>query len=176
MNQPLLPGDKIDLTNCEREPIHILGNIQDFGFLIAVGADWLVARTSANLQDFIGIAPTDALGQPLTALFSEKAVHAIRNRVTLLRGADAVERLFGVALTVGGSAFDVAVHFSNGLVVIEAEPAVTEEMEASAMVRAMIARVGQADSFTAFLREGARQVRALTGFDRVKVYRFDDTG
>jgi len=176
MNQPLLPGDKIDLSNCEREPIHILGNIQNFGFLIAVSADWMVARASVNLQDFIGITPDAAIGQPLTALFSEKAVHAIRNRIALLRGADAVERLFGIALTMGGPLFDVAVHFSAGAVVIEAEPAVTEEMEASAMVRAMIARVAQTTTFEAFLREGARQVRALTGFDRVKVYRFDETG
>ncbi len=28
----------------------------------------------------------------------------------------------------------------------------------------------------AFLREGARHVRALTGFDRVMIYRFDRTG
>ena len=176
MTETLPPGQKIDLTNCEREPIHILGNIQAFGFLMTVTSDWLVARASANLQPFIGIAPDAALGQPLTALFSESAVHAIRNRVTLLRGLDSVERLFGLQLTPDSPRFDVAVHFSGGQVVIEAEPAITEEMEASAMVRAMIARVGQADSFANFLREGARQVRALTGFDRVKVYRFDDQG
>ena len=176
MTDILPPGQKIDLTNCEREPIHVLGNIQPFGFLIAVTADWTIARASANLQDYAGLAPDMALGRPLIEIFSEAAVHAIRNRVTLLRGVDAVERLFGLALTPGGAPFDVAVHFSGPLVVIEAEPAVVEEMEASAMVRAMIARVGQADSFAAFLREGARQVRALTGFDRVKVYRFDEQG
>src|SRR6201999_1938722 len=53
---------------------------------------------------------------------------------------------------------------------------VPEEMEAAALVRSMITRLGQTDSVTTFLREGARQVRALTGFDRVKVYRFDDSG
>jgi light-regulated signal transduction histidine kinase (bacteriophytochrome)/CheY-like chemotaxis protein len=176
MTETLPPGQTIDLSNCEREPIHVLGNIQPFGFLLAVGADWLVARASANLRDFLGLAPDAALGMPLTEIFSESAVHAIRNRVTLLRGLDAVERLFGLSLTPGGAAFDVAVHFSGGMVVIEAEPAVVEQMEASAMVRAMIARVGQAESFANFLREGARQVRALTGFDRVKVYRFDEHG
>jgi light-regulated signal transduction histidine kinase (bacteriophytochrome)/CheY-like chemotaxis protein len=49
-------------------------------------------------------------------------------------------------------------------------------MEASAMVRAMIGRLSQSDSVAAYLREGARQVRALTGFDRVMVYRFDEQG
>src|ERR1700744_5084207 len=44
------------------------------------------------------------------------------------------------------------------------------------MVRAMMARLAQSEGMASFLREGARQVRALTGFDRVMVYRFDDQG
>ena len=169
-------GFKVDLTNCEREPIHVLGNIQPFGFLLTVGADWFVTRASANLAQFIGIAPGEAVGKPLLELFSEKAVHSIRNRITLLRGPDAVERLFNVALRDGGALFDVALHFSGGEVVIEAEPSAQEEIEASAMVRAMVARLNQSDGMAAYFREGARQVRALTGFDRVMVYRFDDQG
>ena len=49
--EPLLSrdaADSVDLTNCDREPIHIPGLIQPFGFLLAVTADWLVARASAN--------------------------------------------------------------------------------------------------------------------------------
>lgn len=171
-----ITGFKVDLSNCDREPIHVLGNIQPFGFLLAAGADWIVSRASANLADFIGVTAQDALGQPMTALFSETALHTIRNRVTLLRGLDAVERLFGLPLVEGGASFDVALHFSGDQFVIEAEPAVEEKLEASAMVRAMIARLSQADSMAGYLREGARQVRALTGFDRVMVYRFDDEG
>jgi light-regulated signal transduction histidine kinase (bacteriophytochrome)/CheY-like chemotaxis protein len=167
---------KVDLTNCEREPIHVLGNIQPFGFLLSAGADWIARRVSANVGDFLGIAPAAILGQPLTEIISEKALHAIRNRVTLLRGPDAVERMFNVALAEGRPLFDVALHFSGSEIVIEAEPSAEEDIEASAMVRATTARLSQADALSAYFREGARQVRALTGFDRVMVYRFDDQG
>jgi len=169
-------GFKVDLTNCEREPIHVLGNIQPFGFLIAASADWLVSRVSANIAQFMGRSPDELLGTPLTQLFSEQALHTIRNRIALLRGPDAVERLFNLPLVQDGPPFDLALHFSGDQIVIEAEPAVVEEMESSALVRAMIARLAQSDSLTAFFREGARQVRALTGFDRVMVYRFDEQG
>jgi light-regulated signal transduction histidine kinase (bacteriophytochrome)/CheY-like chemotaxis protein len=169
-------GFKVDLTNCEREPIHVLGNIQPFGFLIAASADWLVSRVSANIAQFMGRSPDELLGTPLTELLSETALHTIRNRIALLRGPDAVERLFHLPLTQGGAPFDLALHFSGDQIVIEAEPAVVEEMESSALVRAMIARLAQSEGLTAFFREGARQVRALTGFDRVMVYRFDDQG
>src|SRR6185312_15068666 len=167
-------GFKVDLTNCDREPIHVLGNVQPFGFLVAAGMDWIVSRASVNSAAFLGV--DQVLGQPLTELFSEKALHAIRNRITLLRAPDSVERLFNLALREGGPLFDVAVHFAGNEVVIEAEPAQEVEMEASALVRALLARLSKTDGMTAFFREGARQVRALTGFDRVMVYRFDEVG
>ena len=166
----------VDLTNCDREPIHVLGTVQPFGFLIALTADWLVSRVSANVADFIGLSPEEVLGKPVSAVLSGDAIHTLRNRITLLRGPDAVERVFSLPLMDGGPAFDVAVHFSGQLVVIEGEPASHDEMEASSTVRSMVSRLGQVEGMAAFLRDGARQVRALTGFDRVMVYRFSGSG
>lgn len=170
------PTEPVDLTNCDREPIHVLGMVQPFGFLVALTADWLVARVSANSAEFIGLSPDDMLGQPIVGMLSAEAIHTLRNRITLLRGPDSVERIFSLALIEGGAVFDVAVHFAGPLVVIEAEPASHDEMEASSTVRSMVARLGQVEGISAFLRDGARQVRALTGFDRVMVYRFAGTG
>jgi light-regulated signal transduction histidine kinase (bacteriophytochrome) len=105
------PGFAVDLSNCDREPIHILGAVQPFGFLIALTADWLVARASANSAQFIGLSPDDMLGRPVADIFEADAIHALRNRITLLRGPDSVERLFSLPLIKDGPAFDVAVHF-----------------------------------------------------------------
>ncbi|KAK0358687.1 hypothetical protein LTR94_034384, partial [Friedmanniomyces endolithicus] len=131
------PNFSVDLSNCDREPIHVLGTVQPFGFLIALTADWLVSRVSANSAQFIGLTPDDMLGKPIAALLDGEAIHALRNRITLLRGPDSVERLFSIPLIAGGPPFDVAVHFSGQLVVVEAEPASHDEMEASSTVRSM---------------------------------------
>ncbi|MBU3079245.1 HWE histidine kinase domain-containing protein [Sphingomonas quercus] len=165
---------QVDLTNCDREPIHVLGIIQPFGFLMAVTADWMVSRVSANVEQFSGRAPGDLLGKPIADIVTHHALHAIRNRLTMLRGPDGVERLFNHILFEGRPAFDIAVHMASGLIVIEAEPAAEESVEAAAMVRAMVSRLDQTEQMSSFLREGARQVRAITGFDRVMVYRFDE--
>jgi light-regulated signal transduction histidine kinase (bacteriophytochrome) len=170
------PFPAVDLTNCDREPIHIPGMIQPFGFLIACTADWLVSRVSANISEFVGLEPAAMLGKPVSTLFAEEAIHTIRNRMTMLRGPDAVERVFGVELVEGRGRFDIAVHFSGDIVIMEAEPAADDSIEAATLVRAMIARLGQTEGLTAFYRDGARQIRALTGFDRVMVYRFDHEG
>ena len=45
---PPSPGVAVDLTTCDREPIHLLGAIQSFGFLLSVNADWIVVRASEN--------------------------------------------------------------------------------------------------------------------------------
>ncbi len=167
---------QVDLTNCDREPIHILGSIQPIGFLIALSQDWTIARVSANIADFLGEEADDLLGRPLTGIFPASTIHNLRNRVAMLRGPDAVERLFGCPVREGGAHFDVAIHISGGQIVIEAEPGSEETGDATGTVRSMIARLDQVATIDDFLQEGARQVRALTGYDRVMVYRFAADG
>ncbi|ARM89630.1 PAS/GAF/phytochrome domain-containing protein [Rhizobium sp. CIAT894] len=169
--------EPVDLTNCDREPIHQLGAIQPFGFLLAISSDWIVTRASANLGEFLGIAPADALGRAVGSLITPEALHAIRNKLTTLRGSDVVERIFGIALTSGEGRFDVAVHLNEGQVIIEGERGQEDRRDAPSLsMRSMMSRLDHTETMEAFFREGARQARALTGFDRVMVYRFDDSG
>jgi light-regulated signal transduction histidine kinase (bacteriophytochrome) len=159
----------------DRQPL-ASGTIQPFGFLVSVTADWLVSHVSANSADHIGIPHEQMLGKPLRDFFLRETVHSIRNRMMLLREPDAVERLSSIALREDRPLFDVSVHFSGLSIVIESEPATGNEGEVSNMARSMIARLRKADTLAAFLHEGARYLRALTGFDRVAIHRFDRIG
>ncbi|EJC80933.1 bacteriophytochrome (light-regulated signal transduction histidine kinase) [Rhizobium leguminosarum bv. trifolii WSM2297] len=168
--------EPVDLTNCDREPIHQLGAVQPFGFLLAISSDWIVTRASANLAEFLGIAQPDALGRPVTSLITPESLHTIRNKLTTLRGFD-VEHIFGVALTSGQDRFDLAVHMNEGGVIIEGERCQEGRRDASSLsMRSMMSRLDHTETMEAFFRDGARQARALTGFDRVMVYRFDESG
>ncbi|MEO8618419.1 MAG: HWE histidine kinase domain-containing protein, partial [Sphingomicrobium sp.] len=167
----------VDLTNCDREPIHQLGAIQPIGCLIAVSTDWYVQRVSANISQFFDATPDQLIGTPMTGLFTGDAIHALRNRLALLRGQDAIERLFRFTLTEGGQPFDVAMQMNDSQVVIELEPSTEHTYgDATGTVRGMVGRLDGASDLTTFFNEGARQIRALTGFDRVMVYRFDTDG
>lgn len=166
----------VDITNCDREPIHSLGSIQPFGFMLALNSHWEIERASQNVQDFTGIRAEVLFGKPISDVLLDEAVHTIRNRMLMLRGPDAVERIFSLKLRKDRPPFDIAVHMSGRSIIIEAEPAVGDEIEAATLVRTMASRQSQTESIPAFLREGARQVRALCGFDRVMVYRFDPSG
>src|SRR6201999_3461419 len=92
-------------------------------------------------------------------------------------GQDAVERMFGVTLQEGGKPFDVAIHFSGVYLVIEAEPSVIEsDVNSGELVRLMLGRVRKTTTLIDLAQESARQMKILTGFDRVMVYRFHADG
>ena len=172
-----MSGFDVNLTNCDREPIHILGSVQPFGFLLAVNSDWVVAHASTSTLRYLGVSAEDLLGRPLTQVMSGHAIHNIRGRLQIMRGADAVERMFGQPLVDGGEDFDLALHYSGRLLVIEAEPSHPEILiEAASAVRSMTTRISARPTLEEFCHEAARQVRALTEFDRVMVYRFAHDG
>src|ERR1700761_8278683 len=98
---------QLDLTNCDREPIHIPGSIQPFGFLLALQSDFTVCMASENVGSYLGREQTDVLQRPLDSIFSDGAIQAIRSRVDYLAGPDSSERIFGVVLQDGGKRFDL---------------------------------------------------------------------
>ena len=168
----------VDLTNCDREPIHLIGSVQPFGFLIAVTSNsWTVTYVSQSIQDWFDLKADQLLGQPLESVFSFEAIHSIRGQLQAAIMGDTVSRLFNLDITDTGKYCDVAVHVVDGLVVIECEPSVVEGADNTGlMVRGMIARLQQTHNLRAFYRVAAREMRAMTGFDRVMVYRFDHDG
>lgn len=170
----------VDLTNCDREPIHLLGAIQPFGFLLAVSTpDWFVQRVSNNVAAWLKVAPADMLGRSLFNFVSAEAIHTLRNQLHIVNMTGTTARLFGLHIDDSQRRFDVAVHMVDALVVIECEPSVADSsVNASALVRGMMNRVQTMRDPRTLSRVAARELRALTGFDRVMVYRFahDDSG
>ena len=171
--------EDVDLSNCEREPIHIPGRVQSFGALVAVSSDWIVQHVSMNAEEYLGSPPEDLLGTPLAHLVTPEAMDAFRSRVQFLHQPDAVDRTFGVPLLEGGPSVDTALHLSGTSVVLEFERSPRgAAAEYLGRVRPMIDRIAEAGTVQEACEQAARQVRALTGFDRVMIYRFgqDDSG
>lgn len=171
------PSTPVDLTNCDREPIHILGQVQPFGFILIFSRDFVVLSASRNAGQFLDLPEKDILGATADSLLCPELMRGIRQHLQMLRGPDAIERMFGVRLRTGGGLFDIAIHRSGQTIQIDAEPHLDEtEINASDFVRAMLSRLRHTVSYDGFFREAARQIKALTGFDRVMIYRFDPDG
>jgi light-regulated signal transduction histidine kinase (bacteriophytochrome) len=73
------PPSPLDLTTCDREPIHIPGSIQPHGVLFAVsGSDLRITAISANVSDHLGHDPHTLLNAPLGQILLEVSLEAIK--------------------------------------------------------------------------------------------------
>jgi light-regulated signal transduction histidine kinase (bacteriophytochrome) len=175
MNTLAVPS--VDLTACDREPITRLERVQAFGFLLAMSSDWVVRRASENTAQLLGIAPSAAIGAKVDTLLDRQALHDIRNRMLSLYLTRGTERLFGIALVKNRNLFDVSVHQAGEFFILEGEPSIdATATDAALLVRRAMSRLATRATLESFHTDAARQIRAITGFDRVMIYRFDDSG
>lgn len=155
-----------DLQGCADEPIRIPGAIQPHGVLLALTEpDLVVVTASANAAELLGREP---LGERLDALLDPQIATAL--------GTGDLDVLNPVRATVGGAPVDVVAHRADGLLVVELEPLDRAHEVDPVWQRRLplvLQRLQAAPSLDALTDVLAREVRALTGFDRVMVYRFD---
>ena len=167
----------VDLSTCAAEPIHIIGRIQSFGYLFSVSSEWIVNHVSANCDELFGRPAQDLVGMPAGQLIADEALHDIRSRLQMLGAPDSVDRIFGVDLAGSGQLYDLAAHASGRSFIIEVEPASKgRRQDYVAYVRPMVDRMRNLESVVDLCKLAARQLRGLTGFDRVMVYRFEHDG
>ena len=191
----LLPaGTPVDLTNCEREPIHVPGSIQPRGVLIEVSdPDFVVRQVSENLADLVGVPWREALGRPLSDVLGTQAARAVARSASAfgdLRERNPVE----ITLDVAGSPMpvDALLHrvarggdgsagncpeLPASSLVVELEPAYGPRPfsfpNTYQAVRGTVGELNRASSLPELYDITAQAVRTLTGFDRVMVYRYD---
>ena len=113
--------ETVDLTNCDREPIHIPGSIQSFGYLISVSSDWLITHLSINCEVLFARSSDDLLGSPLSSIIKAEPLHEVRNCLQPIGTLEAINRLFDFDLLQNGRLYDIAVHRSDNSVIIEFE-------------------------------------------------------
>nr|WP_239154752.1 ATP-binding protein [Streptomyces sp. SID14446] len=171
-----VPGG-FDLSECVREPIHLLGGVQSYGTLLAVdAATGLVDTAAANTGPLLGVPAEDLVGGPVTRVVEPDDWNEALEATS---GADAPSAALPVTAGTGSSrgTFDLSVHRSGELLVLEFEP--RDERQAFLFsgfyqgVRRALARLRSATTVTDGCRTAVKEIRSLTGFDRVVAYRFD---
>ena len=149
------------------------GRIQPHGFLIGVTPDWTVAHASANIGDYLAGCGASPVGQLLSDVLGDEAVHSLRNQLSLLRDANGSARLFALHVSGAQRPIDVQMHKVGGGTIMEAQPAPSREGgDPIGLVRSLAARLDGHRRLEALLDEGTRQLRALTGFAAVSLFRW----
>lgn len=167
-------NEPVNLTNCDREPIHIPGSIQEHGCLLACDTQAsLILRHSANAPEMLGLQGR-INGTSLEDILGGEAAHTLRNALTTSSSESRAALVFD--LPINGRRFDIAIHRFQSNVIIEFEKSSSQLAQPLEITRALIGRLTKLTDVDRLIREAARLVRGLLGYDRVMVYRFERDG
>ncbi|HEY1186259.1 MAG TPA: GAF domain-containing protein, partial [Gemmata sp.] len=174
LTQPDGPLPPVDLTNCDREPVHAPAAIQPFGaVLVARRSDRRITHASDNLSHWIGLDARAAIGRDLAAVVGPERADEIGARAA---GGGLEGNPFPVGpLPTGAPAGTVhlTAHTAGEHLIVTAEPAAGATGAADlALMKHAIERLRVSDGVPDLCARLAEEVRMLTGFDRVMVYRF----
>ncbi|HTQ46089.1 MAG TPA: ATP-binding protein [Polyangiaceae bacterium] len=162
-----------DLSACDVEPIHIPGAIQPHGALVAMKEpDLVVFEVSANVGELFGTAPERTLGRRLPDVLGTEAGEAVA-RALRERDPTVANPL---RLELGGRVFDGLLHRNDAGAILELEPQVDGTPAVDCILGHVLGRLQRARSVDDLCAVAAEQLRTLTGFERVMVYRFDADG
>ena len=182
MNTDLEP---VNLTNCDREPIHIPRSIQPHGVLMVLAeTDLKIVQVSANSFDVLGLEPTDLLDRPLADFIGSDRITDIAN--CLERNFETINPLT-ISFDRTGTAplnFNGIVHRAiSGEIVLELEPLTdnTDNLNKNFFhfyhqIKNTLTKIQTAANLSELCNLIVQEIRGITGFDRVMVYRFNERG
>ena len=162
---------------CAQEPVQIIGSIQSHGLLFALSEpDLNVRQVSANVSSLLGIAPqsilggsfADVLGAPQFAPFQSQMVNNLPFTAA------------SVSLPANNATLEMTLiaHRQEGSLIVELELSAgahsLKPLDIDVHIRSPLSRVENAASLEELSRQAAEEIRKISGFDRVMVYRFDE--
>lgn len=165
--------DIVNLTNCEQEPIHIPGSIQEHGFLLGLKQDtFTIDFCSANTHNYIAFSHNELLGKKFEDIFTIEVRHELEKYIN--EGSMLSSKLFDI--TFNSKKFTCTVHKSNDIYVFEAEEVSKDVISASHtynQTSQFLNYMHETHTFKQLCDLVARGTRQITGYDRVMIYRFD---
>jgi len=167
------PANPLDISGCDREPIHIPGSIQPHGALFLIDPRNGTVVQAAVGKSQLGGPETELAGRPLADLLPPAAglVEALLERPRS-KGVTHLGRV-----EIGDGAYHVIAHWVPAGLIVELESTGRDEDgsfdDFYPDVRDFLEGVQNADSIDEIAILAARQVRRITGLDRAMVYRFD---
>ena len=175
------PFGAADLTNCERELIHLAGSIQPHGSLLILREpEFTVVQASANTGAELGVEHKNLLGARISVLGGD-----IADQIARLAKSNLLMQSTPIRCRVSRNGEELALEGTlhrqpaSGLVV-ELQAATDLDIDPSGNLPHTLAeavgRITSAASLHQLGNEVVRYVRALTQYDRVMVYQFDADG
>jgi chemotaxis family two-component system sensor kinase Cph1 len=168
----------IDVSNCNKEPIHIPGSIQPHGVIFALKEpDLKILQVSDNLLKFFSLPPEEVINRNLSQLLDAEQIRLIKE--SLNEDELLIVNPIEMSIRVDNHLvdFDGIIHRSHGILVLELEPRKSEKCNSFFkfyhLIKSAISKLKVASNIGEFSQILVKEIKKITGFHRVMVYRFD---
>ncbi len=164
---------KVNLSNCDSEPIHLIGRIQPHGFLMILNADtFVVEQVSSNINSYLPVSlPEELLDTHLPSLINSNN-EDFATRILSKTGNDNTP---GVLMLYGLSFFEFC-YESKGKLILECEPysdcSDEEKLTHNRLLTQLQRRLGRIEQLDDLGAVVAEEIRKVLDFDRVYVMKF----
>jgi chemotaxis family two-component system sensor kinase Cph1 len=170
-----------DLTNCDKEPIHILGKVQSLGFLVAFSKDDnTVMFVSNNLKQFTNIDYEQLLGKSIKQffeVFDEQEISHGLLEIIRFGMANNFESVNPIRIAIQQKMYNVVCHLSGNIIVLEFEPTYSDvDQHFQSLVGSSLSKILNGKNLNDTVTAAANQVKELIGYDRVMIYQFWEDG
>ena len=165
-----------DIISCEEEKIHLIGSIQQHGYLMSVNlASHIVEYASDNCKELFG--GFDPLGQAISKLDDHFKSYEGKNILSEYYNLQTAgeRRPDTYKLKVNGENYILVSYFSENRFTFEFEPA--ESLDVSLKTQSILGEImikmsPQSHSLGNLMQMVADEVKMLLGYDRVMIYKF----
>ena len=165
------------VQNCEDEPIRIPGSIQRHGFLLLLDrGDKHIVAASQNAEEFLEVPLPLILGAAVDTLLDREILGALRSLTNSTENTGLQTYLGSFPLR--GRLYSVVTHRVEEERILEFElmdRLISPEM-ANQVFTNFVSKLSNLQTEQELCEALAAQIKNLTGFNRVMLYRFDEAG
>lgn len=180
-NESNIKLQEVDLNNCDREPIHIPGSIQPHGIIFILKEPELtILQVSDNTFASLGLPASQLINKNLDVVLDRYHLDLFKQYLYCedLQSKNPIK--ISINVQNKNLLFDGIFHRSNGVLILELEPTrllgSISFLNFYDLVRASVFKIQNALSLDSLCQSVVKEVRKMSGFDRVMIYRFDEEG
>ena len=175
---------QVDLTNCDKEPIHIPGKIQSHGFLVAVDSvNYTITYISENIRAFINEEPKNYLDQNIGKLESKLKISVLQLSLGQVLKLGNNNQYFEATnpfyLELDKKPYNLIVSVSGDNYILEFETVESDlNFDIQKTIGRSVSEILSGKNILSLLQNAAQEIKNIILYDRIMIYRFgeDDHG
>jgi light-regulated signal transduction histidine kinase (bacteriophytochrome) len=165
-----------DSNFCGSLPIHLINTIQSYGALLVVEQKTLrITQVSENIQEIFDVPASDMVEKDLHYFLQPQDMTLLKERIT-----EASNNSFPLFWNIHGKNYLILLHLNDPYFLIEIDEVGVEKMRQDTFVgvyqhiKYAMARIEAASSIAELASIAAKELKRISGFDKVMIYQFDE--